>query len=118
MYWETFDNLCKDNHVSYAEVARQTDISKVTISAWKKGEYTPKMDKLQRIAAYFNVPIDYFTQVNREKYDRMTPEEIERTEIYRMIERVDPKEYETLKRYIAYMLLAEDIKKNDDRKNQ
>lgn len=29
-------------------------------ATWKQGKYTPKLDKLVKIAAYFKVPIEYF----------------------------------------------------------
>lgn len=116
MYWETFDNLCKDNHVSYAEVARQTDISKATISAWKKGEYTPKADKLQRISAYFRVPMDYFFSVKAINQIRSDAED-EKQKLFALIEKIDPKRYENIKRYVEFELL-EESKENDNRKNQ
>lgn len=42
------------------KVAKDTGIAQETLSSWKKGKYVPKMDKLEKIADYFDVPIDYF----------------------------------------------------------
>lgn len=39
-------------------VAVSAGISKQTIQAWKKGEYTPKIDKLKRIAVYLGIPLE------------------------------------------------------------
>ena len=39
-------------------VAKETGISTVTLSAWKNGKYTPKVDKLVKIAKLFGVTID------------------------------------------------------------
>lgn len=57
--YEIFKKLCEKNGVSSADVARATGIAKATLSEWKKGTYRPKADKLQKIADYFNVTLDY-----------------------------------------------------------
>lgn len=44
-----------------AVVAKETGISKSTFSEWKSGRSKPKTDKLQKIADYFNVSLEYFT---------------------------------------------------------
>lgn len=61
MGYEIFEDLCKRKGVKAAEVARQTGVSTSTISAWKQGQYTPKADKLQKIADYFGVTPEYLT---------------------------------------------------------
>lgn len=57
--YETFEMLCKENGVSAYKVGKETGISTSTLSNWKKGTYTPKQDKMQKIADYFNVPLEY-----------------------------------------------------------
>ncbi len=42
------------------KVAKDTGIPPATISDWKNGLYTPKVDKIMKLAKYFNVPIEYF----------------------------------------------------------
>lgn len=42
-----------------ADVVRETKITKSTFSDWKSGRSSPKNDKLQKIADYFGVTIDY-----------------------------------------------------------
>lgn len=61
MYYEKFDKLCKDWKITPAEVSRRTGIASSTLTNWKKGNYTPKMDKLQLIADFFGVPLTYIT---------------------------------------------------------
>ena len=39
-------------------VAQETGISTSTLTNWKKGRYTPKVDKLSKIATYFGVSIE------------------------------------------------------------
>ena len=59
MYYEIFEKLCDERGVKPAQVSKGTGISTATLSSWKKGKYTPKSDKLQLIADYFGVSLDY-----------------------------------------------------------
>ena len=57
--YEIFEKLLKEKNVKVADVTRSTGIASSTFTDWKKGRYTPKQDKLQKIADYFGVTIDY-----------------------------------------------------------
>lgn len=59
MGYEVFENLCRTRKVTPSAVAKATGVAKSTLSAWKNGEYTPKADKLEKIADYFEVPLEY-----------------------------------------------------------
>lgn len=59
MYYETFDLLCKARNVNQRTVSLATGIATATLSNWKNGNYTPKIDKLQKIADYFDVTVEY-----------------------------------------------------------
>ena len=61
MYYEIFEDLCKKNNTNASQVSRATGISTATFTSWKKGSYTPKTDKLQKIADHFNVTLQYLT---------------------------------------------------------
>ena len=58
--YEKFENLLIEKGVTAYEVAKETGISTTTLTAWKKGLYTPKLDKMIKIANYFGVSIEYF----------------------------------------------------------
>ncbi len=57
--YEIFEKLLKEKNVKVADITRATGIASSTFTDWKKGRYTPKQDKLQKIADYFGVTIDY-----------------------------------------------------------
>ena len=57
--YEIFDSLCKKHGVTPYRVCKETGLTTATISNWKAGRYTPKADKLQKIADYFGVTIEY-----------------------------------------------------------
>lgn len=59
--YSVFRKLCNDRNVRPADVARATGIATSTLTNWKKGEYTPKTGKLQLIADYFGVSLEYLT---------------------------------------------------------
>lgn len=58
MYYENFKRLCEQENVTPAEVSRHTGIATSTLTNWKKGTYTPKIDKLKKIADFFGVPVE------------------------------------------------------------
>lgn len=59
--YEIFENLCNKNNVTPYRVCKETGLTTATISNWKAGRYTPKQDKLQKIANYFGVSLEYLT---------------------------------------------------------
>ena len=70
--YSVFERLCKEKGVSVYRVCEDTGIKSATFYGWKTGKYTPKQDKLQKIADYFGVPLEYL----------MTGEEPEEKEGY------------------------------------
>ena len=58
-----YDRYCRlrdEKGVKDATVARETGIPRSTFTDWKNGRSQPKNDKLQKIADYFGVTVDYF----------------------------------------------------------
>ena len=57
--YKIFEQLAKNNGVTMYFVAKETGVPYATLSAWKKGRYHPKDDKMQRLADFFGVPLDF-----------------------------------------------------------
>ncbi len=53
-----YANLRDKKGVKDSEVSRATGIPYSTLSDWKSGRYTPKVDKLMKLADYFGVAIE------------------------------------------------------------
>lgn len=70
--YSVFERLLAERHVKVSDVAKKTGIRQGVFSDWKMGRYTPKQDKLQKIADYFGVTLQYL----------MTGEEEEETPYY------------------------------------
>lgn len=59
MYYEIFEKLCRERGITPSKVSKATGISTATLTSWKQGKYTPKQDKLGKIADFFGVTVDY-----------------------------------------------------------
>lgn len=59
MYLHISEFALIGNGVTAYRVGKETGISTATLTQWKKGVSTPKQDKLQKIADYFNVSLEY-----------------------------------------------------------
>lgn len=67
MYYENFEKLCKKHNTNPSQVSRATGISTATFTSWKKDIYTPKNDKLQKIADHFGVSLGYLMGTESEE---------------------------------------------------
>ncbi|MGE7613480.1 helix-turn-helix domain-containing protein [Paenibacillus sp. NPDC101420] len=58
--YEKFRVLLESSGKSAYQVSKNTGVSTATLSNWKQGNYSPKIDKLKLLAEYFGVTVDYF----------------------------------------------------------
>lgn len=59
--YEIYCKLRDSRGVKDSDVVKATGITKSTFSDWKSGRSKPKNDKLQKIAKYFDVTVEYLT---------------------------------------------------------
>lgn len=57
--YSIFEKLLQKHGVSTYKVSKETGIAQSVFSSWKNGISTPKQDKMQKIADYFNVSLEY-----------------------------------------------------------
>lgn len=55
--YKKFEELLKKKGVSVYRVSKETGVPTSTLSDWKKGRSRPKVDKLKKLAEYFEVDI-------------------------------------------------------------
>lgn len=55
--YDTYARLRDERGMTDYRVCQETGIASATLSAWKNGRYTPKIDKLLLIAKLFNVTV-------------------------------------------------------------
>lgn len=58
--YKRYVELRDSKEITDYRVACDTGISKSTFTDWKNGRSEPKVDKLQKLADYFGVSIEYF----------------------------------------------------------
>lgn len=59
--WERIESLIKRENISAYKLGKDTGISTASLTDWKKGRSSPKLDKLKTIADYFGVSVYYLT---------------------------------------------------------
>lgn len=74
MYYESFQRLCEERGVRPGTVSKATGVSTATLTSWKQGKYTPKPDKLQKIADYFGVPLETLMKTEKPAGYYINPE--------------------------------------------
>ncbi len=67
--YKDFEDLLLSRNLTAYKVCADTGIAQSTISDWKNGKSTPKVDKLMKLASYFNVPLETFLQTDDGKQD-------------------------------------------------
>ena len=94
--YDIYCRLRDDKKLKDSDVAKATGITKSTFSDWKTGRSKPKQDKLQKIADFFGVTLDYLmngTQDNQINTIAAHHDEAEWTE-------EELEEIEEFKRYV------------------
>lgn len=76
--YEIFVKLLEKYGVTAYKVSKATGIAGSTFTDWKNGRSVPKQDKLQKIADYFGVTVDYLitgTEEPQQKEIVLTPKD-------------------------------------------
>ena len=68
--YEIFVKLLEKYGVTAYKVSKATGIAGSTFTDWKTGRSTPKQDKLQKIADYFGVSLDYLMTGKEKKTEK------------------------------------------------
>lgn len=95
MFKEKFIRLCNKNGIPPSTVCRDIGITPSAFTKWTD-ESIPRRATLMRIADYFGVPVEYFTESDRpvsDKYDL----------ILSRIKRLPSDEFDDLVKYIEFM---------------
>lgn len=110
--YKIFEELCAKNGVTPYKVSKATGIATSTLSDWKTGKSTPKQDKMQLIADFFKVSVDFLMTGKDPNVDIMYS--VGNAEL--MIEITKrSKDKEFVERMMKYLsLLSEDKKSVDD----
>lgn len=83
--YSIYCKLRDEKQLKDSDVSKATGITKSTFSDWKSGRSKPKQDKLQKIADYFGVSLEYLT-TGKEKEWKPTLSEKEHIDIGRDVQ--------------------------------
>ena len=56
--WEKIEKLCKKHKISLWQLSRNCGIPYTCFMDYKSGKSKPKIDKLQKLADFFGVPLE------------------------------------------------------------
>lgn len=66
--YEKLKVLLEERGISAYQLCKEIGEPSGMITNWKAGRYTPKQDKIQKIADFFGVPLAYFYDDAEENY--------------------------------------------------
>lgn len=67
--YEIYEHLLQKHGVTNYRVSKETGIAQSVLSAWKNKKSVPKHDKLEILAKYFGVSIDYLMTGEEKEQD-------------------------------------------------
>lgn len=101
--YEIYCKLRDEKGLKDADIVKATGITKSTFSDWKNGRSKPKSEKLQKIADFFEVSIDYL-QTGKEPNDLILYTDENADFLLAITKNITNKDYkERLEKYIAVM---------------
>lgn len=65
--YENFLRILKSKSLTPYRVSKESGVSAATLTSWKNGAYTPKLDKLKILADYLEVPLSAFYDDEQEQ---------------------------------------------------
>jgi transcriptional regulator with XRE-family HTH domain len=116
--YDIFEQLLKERRVTAYRVAKETGISTATLTQWKNGTSIPKQDKLQKIADYFGITLDYLVGNASETTPESETERKIRILTWKSEQLNDAEREEVLKHFentIDLYLKAKGLEKRDEK---
>lgn len=104
MFYLTFIELCAKAGISPSAAAEEMGFQRSVVTRWRGGT-VPRDANLQRVADYFNVPVEALTAGQKEKAPAQMAEDLsaDELEIVSILRKMSP---EQLARELAYLRQA------------
>lgn len=106
MFYDLFLELCREKNVKPTTACKEMGLSNSLNTKWKKTGATPQGETLYKIAAYFDVSVDYLLQKDKEKAPsegrRLTDEDI-KFALFKGNGPITDEMYEEVRRFAAYV---------------
>ena len=76
-----FKEIRQEKNLSQTDIAKALGVTRQAISLYEKGDREPKLETWQKLADFFNVPVDYLLGISKDRstltIDDLNPEEQE-----------------------------------------
>lgn len=106
MFFEKYVNLCNSKNLSPSAAAEKIGLSSAAPSGWKKGA-SPRGANLQKIAIFFDVPVEYFDEeVNDNELKKPLVSEDTRDMLQRKINLLSLDEVAQIERQVDAMIIG------------
>lgn len=56
------EGLVRENNISFYALGKEIGLPSSFFSEWKRGKMMPKIDKIKKIADFFEMPIEFFLE--------------------------------------------------------
>lgn len=103
MFYKKFIDLCNSRGVSPTAVGAQIGVSKAAVSGWKNGSL-PRDPQLKRLADYFGVPVEYFSEETPAEIKESPAPRAEVEDIIKIYDMLTPERQKQLRAAIADLL--------------
>ena len=74
-----FKEIRQEKNLSQTDIAKALGVTRQAISLYEKGDREPKLETWQKLADFFNVPVDYLLGISKDRstltIDDLNPEE-------------------------------------------
>lgn len=114
---DRISELCKEKSVSINQMLKETNLNKSLVDNLKKGSM-PSIDKVECVADYFGVSVDYLLGKTEQKEKPTAkggePNDVLFNEAAALMERLSPEAQDEAMRYLRY--LASVSTKSEDKK--
>lgn len=109
-FWEMFYNLCIENGTRPNTVAKELGFSSAVCTQWKKGQQKPSVEKIAKIAEYFNVSTDYL--LGKETVRHATDDEL-KFALFNGSEGVTDEMFNEVKQFAEMVKMRENAKRKE-----
>ena len=107
--YDKFEKILDIKGIKAAAVAKGTGLTPSVFSDWKSGKSRPKLDKIQKIARFLNVPIEYFSDDYENPYTPPSDEEVAKIALLGGLDSISDAGWEEIKAYAQFVKAREHI---------
>lgn len=107
MFYERLRALRKDKKLTQIQLAEMLSVSNGTVAMWETNKRTPDSETLAKIAAFFDVSVDYLLGLTDTKKQPATKDELQ-NEIMERFAKLSPPQQEKAIAFIQGLLASQE----------